>query len=78
MVMQHAAAQAALEFLLQTGRQPDVLHCHDWSTASLAQAYWCAPRHPRPTDVGFTRHALIPRSSWHTQGTLCFGDPVGQ
>jgi hypothetical protein len=22
--------KAALEFLLQTGRQPDILHCHDW------------------------------------------------
>ena len=32
--------RAALEFLLQTGRQPDVLHCHDWQTAHLAKAYW--------------------------------------
>ncbi|CAI5948364.1 unnamed protein product [Closterium sp. NIES-65] len=24
---------AALEFLLQTGRSPDLLHCHDWSSA---------------------------------------------
>ena len=31
---------AALEFLLQTGRQPDILHCHDWSTATVASAYW--------------------------------------
>ena len=29
--------QAALEFLLVTGRQPDILHCHDWSTAGVAQ-----------------------------------------
>jgi glycogen synthase len=27
---------AALEFLLKTGRQPDILHCHDWSTAEVA------------------------------------------
>ena len=33
-------AQAALEFLLRSGRQPDVLHCHDWSTADVARAYW--------------------------------------
>lgn len=32
--------QAALEFLLQTGRQPDILHCHDWSTAGVAQSFW--------------------------------------
>ena len=38
--------QAALEFLLQTGRQPDILHCHDWSTAILAEAYWYSPENP--------------------------------
>uniref|UniRef100_A0A7S3R3Z4 starch synthase n=1 Tax=Dunaliella tertiolecta TaxID=3047 RepID=A0A7S3R3Z4_DUNTE len=32
--------KAALEFLLRTGRQPDILHCHDWSTAHVAKAYW--------------------------------------
>jgi starch synthase len=32
--------KAALEFLLQTQRQPDILHCHDWQTAHLAKAYW--------------------------------------
>lgn len=29
-----------MEFLLQTDRQPDILHCHDWSTADVAKAYW--------------------------------------
>ena len=32
--------QAALEFLLRSGRQPDILHCHDWSSADVARAYW--------------------------------------
>ena len=32
--------KAALEFLLKTGRQPDILHCHDWSTAHVAPSYW--------------------------------------
>ncbi|KAK9057956.1 hypothetical protein SSX86_022795 [Deinandra increscens subsp. villosa] len=27
---------AALEFLLQTGSHPDVIHCHDWSSAPVA------------------------------------------
>ncbi|XP_042385090.1 starch synthase 3, chloroplastic/amyloplastic-like [Zingiber officinale] len=27
---------AALEFLLQSGFQPDILHCHDWSSAPVA------------------------------------------
>jgi starch synthase len=32
--------RAALEFLLRTQRQPDILHCHDWSSAEVARAYW--------------------------------------
>lgn len=32
--------KAALEFLLKTGRQPNILHCHDWSTAHVAKAFW--------------------------------------
>lgn len=32
-VMRYAFfSKAALEFLLQSGRQPDILHCHDWHT----------------------------------------------
>ncbi|XP_009357455.2 LOW QUALITY PROTEIN: starch synthase 3, chloroplastic/amyloplastic [Pyrus x bretschneideri] len=27
---------AALEFLLQTGFHPDIIHCHDWSSAPVA------------------------------------------
>ena len=37
--------QAALEFMLRTGRQPDILHCHDWSTADVAKAYWTEYHH---------------------------------
>jgi len=33
-------SHAALEFLLRTQRQPDIIHCHDWSTATVAKAYW--------------------------------------
>lgn len=52
--------KAALEFLLQTGRQPDVLHCHDWSTASVARSYWNDYHHYglwKP-NVVFTIHNL--------------------
>ena len=31
---------AALEFLLQTEDKPDILHCHDWSSAEVARAFW--------------------------------------
>ena len=37
--------QAALEFILQSGRQPDILHCHDWSTATVARSAVAAPVH---------------------------------
>lgn len=33
-------SNAALEFLLRTQRQPDIIHCHDWSTATVARSYW--------------------------------------
>ncbi|GAB4820993.1 hypothetical protein N2152v2_008039, partial [Parachlorella kessleri] len=33
-------SRCALEFLLRTGRQPDILHCHDWSSADVAKYYW--------------------------------------
>lgn len=38
-------SRAALEFLLRTQRQPDILHCHDWSTAEVARAYWTEYHH---------------------------------
>ena len=33
-------SRAALEWMLQSGRQPDIIHCHDWQTAPVAKAYW--------------------------------------
>lgn len=26
--------------MLKTGRNPDIIHCHDWPTASVAKTYW--------------------------------------
>ena len=52
--------RAALEFLLQSGRQPDILHCHDWSTAHVAAALAEGYRHYglwKPATV-FTIHNL--------------------
>jgi len=50
--------RAALEFLFKTGRQPDIIHCHDWQTALapvlLYEIYEpLGLRHPR---VCFTIH----------------------
>lgn len=52
--------KAALEFLLQTKRQPDVLHCHDWSTAEVARAFWedYQPYGLSKPNVVFTIHNL--------------------
>jgi starch synthase len=51
---------AALEFLLRTSRQPDILHCHDWSSAEVARAYWEHYHHNGLTKpkVAFTIHNM--------------------
>jgi starch synthase len=33
-------SKAALEWMLQSNRQPDIIHCHDWQTAPVARSYW--------------------------------------
>ena len=51
---------AALEFLVRTARQPDILHCHDWSSAEVARAYWEHYHHNGLTKpkVAFTIHNM--------------------
>ncbi|MBF0432534.1 MAG: glycogen synthase [Fibrobacteria bacterium] len=53
-------SKAALEFMLQSGKHPDIIHCHDWQTALLPvllySQYWHrGMTHPR---VCFTLHNL--------------------
>ncbi|CAI9760263.1 unnamed protein product [Fraxinus pennsylvanica] len=36
---------ASLEFLLQSGSRPDIIHCHDWSSAPVAWLYKKHYRH---------------------------------
>ncbi|MBM4155230.1 MAG: glycogen synthase [Lentisphaerae bacterium] len=50
--------RAALEFLLRSGKNPDVIHCHDWQTALVPVLLYeiyagLGLRHPR---VCFTLH----------------------
>ncbi|KAK3242687.1 hypothetical protein CYMTET_47632 [Cymbomonas tetramitiformis] len=33
-------SKAALEFMLQSKRYPDIIHIHDWQTAPAAKSYW--------------------------------------
>lgn len=51
---------AALEFLLQSGFHPDIIHCHDWSSAPVAWLYKEHYRHYGLSNarVVFTIHNL--------------------
>ncbi|CAA7397654.1 unnamed protein product [Spirodela intermedia] len=33
-------SRAALELLFQSGKKPDIIHCHDWQTAFVPPLYW--------------------------------------
>src|SRR5213594_54829 len=52
--------RAALEFMLKSGKHPDIIHCHDWQTGLvpvlLYEIYkWLGMTHPR---VCYTLHNL--------------------
>lgn len=51
-------SRAALEFLLQSGKKPDIIHCHDWQTAFIAPMYWdiYAPQGLNSARIAFTCH----------------------
>lgn len=35
-------SRAALELLLQAGKSPDIIHCHDWQTAFVVRVIYLA------------------------------------
>ncbi|KAF3449885.1 hypothetical protein FNV43_RR05964 [Rhamnella rubrinervis] len=51
-------SRAALELLLQAGKKPDIIHCHDWQTAFVAPLYWdlYAPKGLDSARICFTCH----------------------
>nr|XP_011460160.1 PREDICTED: probable starch synthase 4, chloroplastic/amyloplastic isoform X2 [Fragaria vesca subsp. vesca] len=51
-------SRAALELLLQAGKKPDIIHCHDWQTAFVAPLYWdlYAPKGLNSARICFTCH----------------------
>ncbi|KAE8689869.1 putative starch synthase 4 [Hibiscus syriacus] len=51
-------SRAALELILQAGKKPDIIHCHDWQTAFVAPLYWdlYAPRGLNSARICFTCH----------------------
>lgn len=50
--------RAALEFLMVSGKRPDVIHSHDWQTAVVAPLYWDVyyPQGFDSAKVAFTCH----------------------
>ncbi|XP_059664925.1 probable starch synthase 4, chloroplastic/amyloplastic isoform X2 [Cornus florida] len=51
-------SRAALELILQAGKKPDIIHCHDWQTAFVAPLYWdlYAPKGLNSARICFTCH----------------------
>ncbi|KAF8370024.1 hypothetical protein HHK36_031944 [Tetracentron sinense] len=56
-------SRAALELLLQAGKKPDIIHCHDWQTAfvvgtNVAPLYWdlYTPKGLNSARICFTCH----------------------
>ncbi|XP_073151857.1 probable starch synthase 4, chloroplastic/amyloplastic [Henckelia pumila] len=51
-------SRAALELLLQAGKRPDIIHCHDWQTAFVAPLYWdlYVPKGLNSARICFTCH----------------------
>lgn len=67
-------SKAALEFMLQTGKRPDVIHCHDWQTGLVPVLLYEQYRDVMPFQrVCYTihnfRHQGVtgPRALWATQ-----------
>ena len=70
-------AKASLEFILQSGRKPDILHCHDWQTAPAARSYWEARGRPRARERSRTR-ALKPSRAGCSQRLFLLSAILGQ
>ncbi|GFP91279.1 probable starch synthase 4 chloroplastic/amyloplastic [Phtheirospermum japonicum] len=51
-------SRAALELILQAGKKPDIIHCHDWQTAFVAPLYWdiYVPKGLNSARICFTCH----------------------
>ncbi|KAH7437269.1 hypothetical protein KP509_05G063100 [Ceratopteris richardii] len=51
-------SRAALQFILQTEKRPDIIHCHDWHSAVIAPLYWeiYVPQGLDSARIAFTCH----------------------
>ncbi|KAI8525792.1 hypothetical protein RHMOL_Rhmol13G0257600 [Rhododendron molle] len=73
-------SRAALELLLQTGKKPDIIHCHDWQTAFVAPLYWdlYAPKGLDSARICFTCHNFEYQGSAPTSQLASCGLDVHQ
>lgn len=53
---------SAVEFLLETGRRPDIIHCHDWQTASIPVMLKTKYKH---TALAATTTCYTIHNIWH-------------
>ncbi|KAH7447872.1 hypothetical protein KP509_01G125000 [Ceratopteris richardii] len=51
-------SRAALQLVVQAGKRPDIIHCHDWHTAAVAPLYWdvYVPQGLDSARIAFTCH----------------------
>ncbi|KAM5587748.1 putative starch synthase 4, chloroplastic/amyloplastic [Rosa sericea] len=73
-------SRAALELLLQAGKKPDIIHCHDWQTAFVAPLYWdlYAPKGLNSARICFTCHNFEYQGTAPASDLASCGLDVGQ
>ncbi|EXB45761.1 Glycogen synthase [Morus notabilis] len=73
-------SRAALELLLQAGKRPDIIHCHDWQTAFVAPLYWdlYAPEGLNSARICFTCHNFEYQGAAHASQLASCGLDVEQ
>ncbi|KAL5772017.1 hypothetical protein ACOSP7_011624 [Xanthoceras sorbifolium] len=73
-------SRAALELLLQAGKKPDIIHCHDWQTAFVAPLYWdlYAPKGLNSARICFTCHNFEYQGTAHASELASCGLDVQQ
>lgn len=72
--------RAALEFILQSGKKPEIIHCHDWQTAFVAPLYWdiYAPQGLNSARIAFTCHNFEYQGTESAAGLAACGLDVQQ
>jgi glycogen synthase len=68
-------SRAALELIYQSGKKPDIIHCHDWQTAFIAPLYWdiYAPMGLNSARICFTCHNFEYQGTAHASDLASCG-----